>query len=179
MKGSRLMLVALGLALVGALAGGQSLTVQYMEGNASQRNGSSWSVLSIGDTVIPVPTGAPVGVNGTGGVEPAVATGRYEILAELYDLRPDVPYNWPMAPYSIRVSLDGKEIRAIVFDSLRVKDGRAVLGATDLDRDDVYRSDGFVRLGVADLQPGQTRLEISVRDYAGNETVFETAFTIQ
>ncbi len=57
MKRARLILVALGLALVGALAGGQSLTVQYIEGSASQPNGTSWSVLSIGDTV---PLGASV-----------------------------------------------------------------------------------------------------------------------
>ncbi len=121
-------------------------------------------LLSVGDTVVPLRA------------DSEIAVGQYALLAELYDPRQDVAYNWPMAPYSIRVSLDGKEIRAIVFDSLQVKDGRTVLGATDLDS--VYRSDGLVELGTADLRAGQSRLEVSVRDYAGNEAVFATSFTI-
>ncbi len=119
-------------------------------------------LLSVGDTLLPIPTASPV------------AAGRYQILAEVYDPRQDVAYNWPMAPYSIHVGLDGKEMRAIVFDSLRVKDGRAVLGETDLGLDGVYRSDGLVELGTADLRAGESRLDIDVRDYAGNEAAFET-----
>lgn len=132
-------------------------------------------LLSIGDTLVPTPTQSAVGVD----PQPAIAAGRYQILAQLYDPRQDVAYNWPMAPYSVRVSLDGKEIRAIVFDSLRVKDGRAVLGATDLDLDAVYRPDGLMELGTADLRSGESRLDIDVRDYAGNEAAFETQITIR
>jgi tetratricopeptide (TPR) repeat protein len=51
MKRARTILCILAAVLAGANAGGQSLTVQYVEGSASQRNAGTWSALSIGDAV--------------------------------------------------------------------------------------------------------------------------------
>jgi tetratricopeptide (TPR) repeat protein len=51
MRRARVIFCFLAAVLVGANAGGQSLTVQYVEGSASQRNAGTWSSLSIGDTV--------------------------------------------------------------------------------------------------------------------------------
>jgi len=130
--------------------------------------------LSVGDTLVPLSADSAAA-----GPGPVVAAGRYQVLAQVYDPRQDVAYNWPMAPYSIQVSLDGKEIRAIVFDSLRVKDGRSVLGSTDMGLDGVYRSDGLVELGSVELRSGESRLDIGVRDYAGNVAAFESTITIR
>ena len=107
-----------------------------------------------------------------------VKAGHGEILAEAYDLREDVRFHWPLAPYSVRFSLDGKEVARIVFDSLLVSDGKMVIGGTSLTRENVYRGDGLLRCGAVELRAGESRLHIAVRDFAGKETVRDIPFTV-
>ena len=108
-----------------------------------------------------------------------VPQGRAEILAEAYDLREDVRFHWSLAPFSTSLGLDGKEIGKIVFDALEVSEGRMAVGASRLTRANVYTADGLLRCGVVELRPGASRLRLSVRDFAGNETVREIALTVQ
>ncbi len=108
-----------------------------------------------------------------------VTPGQAELLAEVYDTREDVKYLWPMAPYSVRVAVDGKEVSRIVFDSLSVKGGVMLAGGTALSASDVYEPDGrMMRLGTVELRGGETHLLIAARDYAGNEAVKEIFFTV-
>ena len=123
-------------------------------------------LLAVGDQVQPLESGV------------TVRPGHGEILVEAYDLREDVKFHWPLAPYSVRFSLDGKEVARILFDSLQVSEGRMVVGATGLTRENVYRGEGLLRCGVVELRAGESRLHLAVRDFAGNETVRDIAFTV-
>jgi hypothetical protein len=105
--------------------------------------------------------------------------GRAEVLAEVYDLREDVGFSWPLAPYSISLARDGAEISRLTFDSIQVKEGRSVIAAGLLTRDDVYDASGLMRLGTIDMRPGESRLKVTARDVAGNETAKEIPFTVQ
>jgi hypothetical protein len=108
-----------------------------------------------------------------------VPRGRAEIVAEAYDLREDVKFHWSLAPFSVSLGLDGKEIGKIVFDSLAVSEGRMSVGASRLTRAKLYTADGLLRCGVVELRAGASRVRLSVRDFAGNETVREITLTVQ
>jgi len=123
--------------------------------------------LSTGDVMEPLDNGSKV---------PA---GRAEIIAEAYDLRQDVKFHWPIAPYSARLTFDGKELWKAVFDSLQAVDGRFTISATQLSVDTAYTRDGLLKCGTAELRPGSSRLILSVRDFAGNETTKEISFTVR
>jgi hypothetical protein len=123
-------------------------------------------LLSVGDQVRPLEPGV------------TVRPGHGEILVEAYDLREDVKFHWSLAPYSVRFSLDGKEIAKILFDSIQASEGRMVVGATGLTRETIYRSDGLIRCGLVELRTGESRLHLAVRDFAGNETVRDIPFTV-
>jgi hypothetical protein len=108
-----------------------------------------------------------------------VPAGQAEIIAEAYSLRPDVRFHWPLGPYGVRLELDGKEVTRIVFDSLQVAEGRLLLGATKLTLGKVYTGDGLLRCGAVELRAGNSRLSLSVRDFAGNETTKEISITVR
>ncbi len=124
-------------------------------------------LVSIGDSTVPLENGAQV---------PA---GRAEIVAQAYDVREDVKFLWPLGLYGMRLSIDGKEVSKILFDSLQAVDGRLSLGAGKLPVAGVYTSDGFLRCAVVELRPGSSHLILSVRDFGGNETTKEISFTVR
>ncbi|HEY9593184.1 MAG TPA: peptidoglycan DD-metalloendopeptidase family protein, partial [Spirochaetia bacterium] len=68
-----------------------------------------------------------------------VQSGKYDVLAVVYDLREDVRYHAEIAPYSVSLGLDGRETSRIVFDSLSIEEGRGIIGAVKLTRGDLYR----------------------------------------
>jgi hypothetical protein len=105
--------------------------------------------------------------------------GPAEILAEVYDLREDVSFSWPLAPASVSVSVDGTEVSRLSFDSLQVVEGRAVLNGTTLSRGQVYDSAGYLRCGTVELRPGASSLRITARDLAGNEAVRTISFSVR
>ena len=107
-----------------------------------------------------------------------VKAGRVTVLAEAYDLREDVRFHWPLAPYSLRLALDGTDLVTIRFDTLSAREGVTVLGPAGLARGDLYAGDGLLRVGVVDLHAGSSRLVLAVRDFAGNETLKELAITV-
>ncbi len=125
-----------------------------------------------------------------------VKEGRSVVLAEAYDLREDVRFHWPLAPYLLRLALDGTEVARIAFDTLSERAGRMALGpassteyggtrsantpyrGSGLTRNDLYAGDGLLKLGSVDLHPGESRLQLAVRDFAGNETARELVLTV-
>jgi hypothetical protein len=123
--------------------------------------------LKLGDTTVPVASGV------------TVPPGQGEVIAEVYDPREDVRFLWAMAPYAVSLSLNGKEVSKIVFDSFQVKEGKTVIGGTRLGVRDLYASDKLVRCGSVELRGGESHLMLAVRDFAGNETVKEAFFTIK
>ena len=108
----------------------------------------------------------------------SVASGKYDVLAEVYDLREDVRYHAETAPYSVSLGIDGKETNRIVFDSISIEEGRGIMGAVKLARRDMYRAGGLMYCGTVALRAGQSRLRLAARDFAGNETVREIPFAV-
>jgi hypothetical protein len=104
--------------------------------------------------------------------------GRAEILAEVYNLREDVAFSWPLAPHSVSLSMDGVEVSRISFDSLQVMEGKSVLTGTVLSRSQVYDSSGLLRCGTVELRQGESSLRLAARDLAGNETVKVISFSV-
>jgi Peptidase family M23 len=123
--------------------------------------------LSVGDQRLPLQDGA------------VLKPGKGMVLADASDLREDVKFSWQLAPYSVTLSLDGAQVAKIAFDSLQVVDGRMVVSGTTLDRAGAYGSDGLLRCGAVELRAGESHLRVSVRDFAGNETVKEIRLTIR
>jgi len=105
--------------------------------------------------------------------------GRTVILADAYDLREDVAFRWPLGPAAAVLSLDGREVSRIAFDSLQVSRGHTVLGGTPLALRQVWDPGGLLICGSLDLKPGDSALRLAVRDLAGNEGALSVALTIQ
>ena len=107
-----------------------------------------------------------------------VPSGKAEVLLETYDLREGVPYVWKLAPYRIVVNVNGQETLRLTFDSLRAEGGRLVLGERKLPFEKVYESEWRFRLGSVELVPGDTELQVLVRDFAGNEASQEVRLRV-
>ncbi len=108
-----------------------------------------------------------------------VPSGPAEVLLEAYDVRGDVRFLWPLAPYGVRLVLNGAEVARFAFEALQVREGRMVLFGTPLAAPDVYVTDRLLRLGTVDLRGGESHLIAVVRDFAGNEAVREVFFTVR
>ncbi|MCX7030036.1 MAG: peptidoglycan DD-metalloendopeptidase family protein [Spirochaetes bacterium] len=108
-----------------------------------------------------------------------VPSGQAEVLVEAYDVREDVPFLWTLAPYVVRLALNGAEISRISFEALQVKEGRMILSGTALSAVDVYASERLLRLGTVELRGGESHLLVVVRDFAGNEVSREVFFTVR
>ena len=103
----------------------------------------------------------------------SVPAGQGTIMAEIYDPREDVRFLWPMAPYRIRMAVNGKETSKIVFDSLYVKDGVSMIGGVGIGAAALYAGDRLILCGTIELRGGESHLLLAARDFAGNETVRE------
>jgi hypothetical protein len=122
------------------------------------------------------------------GREPAAAgsshrQGTVEVLAELYDLREDVPFAWRMAPYRVSLQQDGRETAALRFEGLHEKlqrDGAPRLVLLEADRGfaELYEAEWLLRIGEVKLAPGQTTLSLFAADYAGNESSRDFVLTV-
>ncbi len=123
-------------------------------------------VLSVGDQQRALATGM------------TVAAGKVAVLVEAYDLREDVRFRWPLAPYSIRLSVDGTEVTRVTFDSLSLRGKLLALMPSGITRQGLYAGDGLLNLGTVDLHPGESRLLVAVRDFSGNESTREVALTV-
>jgi hypothetical protein len=108
-----------------------------------------------------------------------VPSGPAEVLVEAYDVRGDVRFLWPLAPYGVRLVLNGAEAARFAFEALQVREGRTVLLGTSLAAPDVYATDRLLRLGTVDLRGGESHLIAVVRDFAGNEAAREVFFTVR
>ncbi|HUI69779.1 MAG TPA: M23 family metallopeptidase [Spirochaetia bacterium] len=124
-------------------------------------------LLAEGDGLTPLADGA------------TVAPGQAEIIADAYDLRQDVRFLWPLGLYGVRLDLDGKEVTRVIFDSLQVVNGKLSLGGSKTTLTKLYTNDGLLRCGSFELRPGTSRLILTVRDFAGNETTKEISFTVR
>ncbi|MDZ7795086.1 MAG: hypothetical protein U5P10_15775 [Spirochaetia bacterium] len=77
-----------------------------------------------------------------------------------------------MAPYSIKVYINGEARDALSFESLTIRDWSAVPTAPPAQKaTQLYSSPWEFQLGDVTLQPGEAAVEIFVNDFSGNEAV--------
>ncbi len=106
------------------------------------------------------------------GLGEVVQSGFYSLSADIRDLS-DVPgYYCPLAPYSISVFVNGENLANINFESMKVENGAMLLQESEgISYSDLYKSDWEIFIGDFEFNPGDVRIEISVKDFAGNEGV--------
>ncbi len=103
--------------------------------------------------------------------KPVLQAGNAELTAEIFDPSLSSAYFAQMAPYKIHLFLNGEEIFYIGFESIVTSDGLSMTKTpVEISAPDFFKADGKVSLGRINLVPGESRFEILVSDYAGNET---------
>ena len=96
--------------------------------------------------------------------------GTYTAAVEIRDFSNNVSFYCPLAPYSIDLYVNGELKKSIKFEFITLKAGRRVLQNTHLTFSDLYKGSWLFSVGSLDLLPGDTRIELSVKDFEGNET---------
>ena len=97
--------------------------------------------------------------------------GRTEIIAEIFDPCMSDEFFRPMSPYKIYLFHNGEEVFYLSFESIITAENRSVVqSASELHFGDFYKADGRISLGEINLAPGESRFEVLVSDYAGNES---------
>ncbi|MFO7731100.1 MAG: hypothetical protein R6V86_10070 [Spirochaetia bacterium] len=75
-----------------------------------------------------------------------------------------------MAPYSIKVYINGEARDSLSFESLTIRDWSAVPTAPPaLQAAQLYSGPWEFQLGTVTLQPGEAAIEVFVNDFSGNE----------
>ena len=99
-------------------------------------------------------------------------SGTYRLAITAYDVSEHVRYFYPMAVFSIEVFHNGEQLYKITHEALQVKGSEVVLAQSPgLPFEAYYIDQWTVSPGELALNPGDTRIEVVVRDYTGNETV--------
>ncbi len=115
-------------------------------------------------------------VLGSGTVVPK---GTYILRVMTYDTSSALSSFRPMAPYSIKIYINGEEKQGISFESIAVSDGKAVpAGRTDLNFNRLYDDKWEMVPGEITLHTGEVLLEVVVSDFNGNETVRDTRIVV-
>ena len=118
--------------------------------------------------------------------KPVLRRGEVEVLASVYDVRPDVSFLWRMAPYKVYLYQDGREKVSLVFGSFherragsrQTKESTFAPGTVseltlvggEQSFQAVYEDQWLFRLGFVTLTPGETTLEVFAADFSGNES---------
>ena len=97
--------------------------------------------------------------------------GVYSIQVEIKDFNDNAGNYDPTAPFSISLYLNGENRKNIKFESLKLEDGNMVLqNSGDSTYPKLYASPWVYKIGTFDLSPGDTRIELAVKDFEGNES---------
>ena len=107
-----------------------------------------------------------------------IDSGRVDVVARIYDVSEHYRFRNPIAPYHVAVLINGEETFNLRYDSLREEDGRFFLsGDQETALSQLYFGQWDIRLGSLNLMPGEYRMEILARDFAGNEAT--RSFTVR
>ncbi len=107
-----------------------------------------------------------------------VPAGRYNLIADIYDVSQYALGLTPMAPYSVTVYINGSEMNRYTFEALQEVDKRIVLQQSkNREFSEIYFGERTINAGKYDIIPGNVSIEIIVTDYAGNETSITLNFT--
>jgi len=108
-----------------------------------------------------------------------IPRGNYSVKVTTWDSSSALASFRPMAPYSIKLYVNGEERRGLSFESIAVENGRTVpAGRTGMTFNRVYADKWKIVPGEITLQPGEILLELVVSDFSGNETVRDTRFAV-
>ena len=109
-----------------------------------------------------------------------VETGIYCLTAQVYDICGNADYFCPTAPYSISVYLNGEQVIEIKYDTLVRDGGKVVLAGNSSPVHEYYteNDDWEINIGEINLIPGTIRLEVSVKEFAGNESTRDSLLTV-
>ncbi len=101
-----------------------------------------------------------------------IKSGVVGLSADIRDLSYGAGYYCPVSPFSISLFINGENLVNINFESLKIKDNKMILQELEgISHDELYRDKWEFYLGEFELNPGDVMVEISVKDFAGNEGV--------
>ena len=101
-----------------------------------------------------------------------IKSGIYGLSADIRDLSESAGYYCPLAPYTISIFMNGENLANINFESMKVKNGEMLLEESiGISHKGLYLSDWEIFIGNFEFNPGDVIIEISVKDFAGNESV--------
>ena len=101
-----------------------------------------------------------------------IESGVFGLFADIRDSGADTVFYNPLAPFSISLYLNGENLANINFESLKVVDGIMLLEESDgISYEELYKNDWEYFLGKFEFNPGDVMIEISVKDFSGNEGV--------
>ncbi len=109
-----------------------------------------------------------------------ISSGSYECIVEAYDLEEDEEFFQPMAPFSLRVFLNGEEKLTVRFETIETEEEtHRLLGNGEIAAKELYIDDWVYRIGTLELNPGDAMIEVAVSDFAGNETAKNFRLTVR
>jgi murein DD-endopeptidase MepM/ murein hydrolase activator NlpD len=96
--------------------------------------------------------------------------GTYAVSVDVLDPADSAWTPGPLAPYGIRLSVDGDEVANLAFDVAKGKGGRLMLSSVSpTAADELKTKDGRYNLAVRLFPRGRTTIEVRVEDAAGNK----------
>jgi hypothetical protein len=109
-----------------------------------------------------------------------VEPGEIRLVMKAYDLGEVVRFFNPMNVFQILVYVNGVEKTAVNFEGIMEQQGGLVLtGGGNYSVNDLFAERFLFELGTFTMQPGESRMEIIVKDYIGNETNKLLRFIVQ
>ena len=151
------------------------LHLQLIDSEVNRYVNPLLSLPSIGDTSEPQLNGAILSsAKGSFPLERAttIPQGRYGLSVNTFDERSAGGAVHRMAPYSIKVYINGEAKDSLSFESLTIRDWSAVPTAPPaLEAAQLYSGPWEFQLGDVTLQPGEAAVEIFVNDFSGNEAI--------
>lgn len=101
-----------------------------------------------------------------------VPQGSYRLFIETFDESRAGETVHRMAPYSVKVYINGEAKDSLSFESLTIRDWSAVPTTPPAqEAAQLYSGPWEFQLGDVTLQPGEAAIEVFVNDFSGNEAV--------
>jgi hypothetical protein len=110
----------------------------------------------------------------------SILQGTYQVAADVFDAT-DAPWTaGPLAPYVIRLSIDGTELSREVFDVAVGKDGRlSLFSASPRPLSELRTTDGRYLLAEHLFTRGRSIIELSAEDAVGNRRDLSWSVSVQ
>jgi len=110
-----------------------------------------------------------------------ITTGKYDLSAIVYDIAENISNTHQLAPYSIRMYINGREFSSIIYNSIKKSGDYLVLSSNNRSVNDYYigNENWQVYLGRFDFETDVSVIRIVVSDFRNNESTREFRITSQ